>query len=49
MDSSFDAELEQQDSLDGVLDVFVRWIDARREFAEEDRNCCAGAAQGSGT
>ena len=49
MDSSFDAELEQQECPYGVLDVFVRWIDARRKLAEGDRDCCAGAAQGSGT
>ena len=35
MDSSFDAELAKQDSLPGVLDVFVRWIDAHRKFAGE--------------
>ena len=37
-DNSFDAELEKQDCLYGVLDVFVRWIDQRRHSSVELRD-----------
>ena len=38
IDNSFDAELEKQDCLYGVLDVFVRWIDERCASSVELRD-----------
>ena len=38
VEHSFDAELEKQDCLYGVLDVFVRWIDERRASSVELRD-----------